>query len=164
MANFRFPPQRLTGTFFATLATALVVLGAPWILSAALPYSEPEPEQVMLSVPGYDWDIPVPGLYCTPNYESMLPLAWDCGETMVQATITEDVDDDELALRRAIRSNSFTGMPTGPVQHEGEVLVLDDAPSQTRALSIPGEENLDYQIIITGENAQALSQRFLEAV
>ena len=104
MTSYRFPPAKMTGPFFAVLGVTLLVLGTPAVLSLALPDHDPETEPVVLDDP--EWRQPIDGVECSVNYDSVANQAWDCGDTLVEAYLTSDVDDDELALRRAVRATT----------------------------------------------------------
>lgn len=162
MTSYRFPPAKMTGPFFAVLGATLLVLGMPAVLSVVLPMQEPDTEAVVLDDP--EWRQPVEGLSCSRNYESMANQAWDCGDTLAEAYVTDGVDDDELALRRVVRATAYSSLPTEPIEHEGNLLVLrvEDSLGPVTAFSV-AKDNLNYQIVLSGGDTEAVAQHFMEA-
>ncbi len=162
MTSYRFPPAKMTGPFFAVLGATLLVLGLPAVLSLALPEREPEMEEVVLDDP--EWRQPIEGLTCSVNHDSMANQAWDCGDTLVEAYVTEGVEDDALALRRAVRATSFEGMPKKEdVKDAGGILTLEtDGFIPVFAFSV-AKGDLNYQIVFSNGDPTDLAQQFMEA-
>jgi len=162
MTSYRFPPAKMTGPFFAVLGATLLVLGSPAVLSLALPEREPEMEEVVLDDP--DWRQPIDGLKCSVNHDSMANQAWDCGDTLVEAYVTEGVEDDELALRRAVRATNFEGMPREEdVKDADGILTLEkDGFIPVFAFSV-AKGDLNYQIVFSDGDPTDLAQQFMEA-
>ena len=162
MTSYRFPPAKMTGPFFAVLGATLLVLGMPAVLSVVLPMQEPDTEAVVLDDP--EWRQPVEGLACSRNYESMANQAWDCGDTLVEAYVTEGVDDDALALRRAVRATAFEGMPEEHlVKNQDGILTLEtDGFVPVYAFSV-AKGDLNYQIIFSDGEPADLAEQFMEA-
>ncbi len=162
MTSYRFPPAKMTGPFFAVLGATVLVLGTPAVLSLALPEQEPELEDVVLDDP--DWRQPIDGLKCSVNHDSMANQAWDCGDTLVEAYVTEGVDDDALALRRGVRATSFGRMPAeSEVTDQDGILVLgtyDVVPIYAFSVA---KGDLNYQIIFSDGEPADLAEQFMEA-
>lgn len=163
MPTYRFPPAQLRGHFFLAAGGVLLALGLPAILAAIIPTPEPEAEQVVLNPPGFDWEIPVPDLYCTPNADAMAMQAWDCGQVLVQLTALEDLSDaeEDTAARRAVRGYSMGDISEAEIFHEGNALALYDDPSGTLVLSRDGEgedAKANYMVILSSSSpAQTLA-------
>lgn len=161
MTSYRFPPAKMTGPFFAVLGVTLLVLGTPAILSLALPDHDPETEPVVLDDP--EWHQPIDGVECSVSYESMANQAWDCGDTLVEAYLTSDVDDDELALRRAVRATTFGSMPKEEVENQDGILVLrTNTYIPVVAFSV-SKDNLNYELIFSEGNPEEVAEQFMEA-
>ena len=162
MTSYRFPPAKMTGPFFAVLGATVLVLGAPAVLSLALPTQEPELEDVVLDDP--DWRQPIDGLKCSVNHDSMANQAWDCGDTLVEAYVTEGVDDDELALRRGVRATSFGRMPAeSEVTDQDGILVLETYDFVPVYAFSVAKGDLNYQIIFSDGEPADLAEQFMEA-
>lgn len=161
MTSYRFPPAKMTGPFFAVLGVTLLVLGTPAILSLALPKHEPETEPVVLDDP--EWHQPIDGVECSVSYESMANQAWYCGDTLVEAYLNADVDDDELALRRAVRATTFGSMPKEKVENHDGILVLRTYTYIPVVAFSVAKDDLNYVLVFSDGNPEEIADQFMEA-
>ncbi|GAA1474263.1 hypothetical protein GCM10009604_20810 [Corynebacterium aurimucosum] len=161
MTSYRFPPAKMTGPFFAVLGVTLLVLGTPAVLSLALPEHEPETEPVVLDDP--EWHQPIDGVECSVSYESMANQAWYCGDTLVEAYLNADVDDDELALRRAVRATTFGSMPKEEVENQNGILVLRTSTYIPVVAFSVAKDDLNYELVFSDGNPEELADQFMEA-
>lgn len=151
----------MTGPFFAVLGVALLVLGTPAVLSLALLDHDPETEPVVLDDP--EWRQPIDGVECSVNYDSVANQAWDCGDTLVEAYLTFDVDDDELALRRAVRATTLGSMPKEKVEnHDGMLVLRTNTYVPVVAFSV-AKGDLNYELIFSEGNPEETADQFMEA-
>ena len=161
MTSYRFPPAKMTGPFFAVLGVTLLVLGTPAVLSLALPDHDPETEPVVLDDP--EWRQPIDGVECSVNYDSVANQAWDCGDTLVEAYLTSDVDDDELALRRAVRATTFGSMPKEEVESQDGILVLRTYTYIPVVAFSVAKDDLNYELVFSDGNPEEIADQFMEA-
>ncbi|WP_311521402.1 hypothetical protein [uncultured Corynebacterium sp.] len=161
MTSYRFPPAQMTGPFFAVLGVAILVLGAPAVLSLAVPEHEPKKEPVVLD--NADWHQPIDGVECSVNYESVANQAWDCGDTLVEAYLTEGVEDDELALRRAVRATTFGPLPNDKVENQDGMLVLRTYTYFPVVAFSVAKDDLNYELVFSDGNPEELADQFMEA-
>ena len=161
MTSYRFPPAKMTGPFFAVLGVTLLVLGTPAVLSLALPDHDPETEPVVLDDP--EWRQPIDGVECSVNYDSVANQAWDCGDTLVEAYLTSDVDDDELALRRAVRATTFGSMPKEEVENQDGILVLRTYTYIPVVAFSVTKDDLNYELVFSDGNPEEIADQFMEA-
>lgn len=143
------------------LGVTLLVLGTPAVLSLALPEHEPETEPVVLDDP--EWHQPIDGVECSVSYESMANQAWYCGDTLVEAYLNADVDDDELALRRAVRATTFGSMPKEEVENQNGILVLRTSTYIPVVAFSVAKDDLNYELVFSDGNPEELADQFMEA-
>lgn len=152
----------MTGPFFAVLGVTLLVLGTPAVLSLTLPEQDPELEDVVLD--NQEWRQPIDGLKCSVNHDSMANQAWDCGDTLVEAYLTEGVDDDELALRRAVRAAAFGTMPAeSEVKNQDGILIIETYYTAPIYAFSVAKDDLNYELVFSEGNPEPLAEQFMEA-
>lgn len=114
-------PARRAWWWLAILA--VVLLAAPAVLAAALP-ARHDPEDVVLTADGYEWEIPVHKdrggpLRCETTNESMAGTLYDCPGAQLDMIGQERYEDRSRALARSLRLLAPTGMSAKKATGEG---------------------------------------------
>ncbi|WP_178945794.1 hypothetical protein [Kocuria sp. TGY1127_2] len=154
---YRIKPRFGARAWWAIVGVAVILLGAPAVINAAVPDAAPVMSRVELGSEDYGWTIGMRDrdgseLVCEQHFDDPMTERWTCGQTEIRTTVVENAEDQDLALRRIIR-----GVGVGwrvldenvPLRHRAEARQIEDTAADATAISLEGSgEHRDQTIMV----------------
>lgn len=157
MPKYQLQTSRQKEIFLSVGAIVLVAIGAPKLLTIALPQDNQEPQPLVLESTLDDFSFPVEEIECVRTTDVTSMQGWECDDVTVQVTVADSPKDPTLALQRAFRGflMQVTKVPDAPVRldEKTDTRIMVDDQSSTVGLSAPGEGEQGksyFEVLITG--------------